>query len=560
MIVSLSALKSAAQKVEAESGTLTGTNVAATRAGFSGTGYVTGFDNENDAVTMKVTIAKAGLYQLSVGYAAPYGDKYNDIYVNGVYAGSMSFPEGKSFREDVFGKVSLKQGENTVKVLKNWGYFELDYIVFTPAKPNEIHHYNESLNNPNASEEAQLIYRFLRDYYGHRIISGQQATDGGSSEMNFLDTKTGKLPAIKGLDLIDYSPSRVANGTTSNQTEYTVSWWQEQGGLVSQMWHWNAPKDLLNTNDAPWWSGFYTYATTFDPAKAMNDDTSEEYQLIIRDIDVIAEELKIIQNANVPVLWRPLHEAEGGWFWWGAKGPQVCVWLWKLMYDRLTNHHGINNLIWVWTGTNSDAAMDWYPGDEYVDIVGADIYLNDKNYSSNFSQFDGMVGLHEGKKVITLSETGTIPDPDALETEKSRWSWFCVWAGDFITGGVKNEVTHINHVYNHEYVITLDELPDFSNYVSPDFPDEEVEIDTPLHHEQVVSWAVYPNPTQDFIQLGAFSEPLLADVFDTEGKLIMHQWVQSGEYLDVSRLTSGLYLLKLTGKSGPKGSVKFIKN
>lgn len=559
IVVSLYAMNGAAQKVEAESGTLTGTNVASTRAGFSGTGYVTGFDNENDAVTMKVTISKAGLYELSVGYAAPYGDKYNDIYINGDYAGSMSFPEKKSFTEDVFGKVNLNQGENTVKVLKSWGYFELDYISLTPAKPNEIHHYKDVLNNPNASDEAQLIYRFLRDYYGHKIISGQQASDGASSEIIFLESKTGKKPAIKGLDLIDYSPSRVANGTTSKQTEYTVDWWEQESGLVSQMWHWNAPKNLLNTNDAPWWSGFYTYATTFDPTIAMNNTASEEYQLIIRDIDVIAEELKVMKDANVPVLWRPLHEAEGGWFWWGAKGPAACVWLWKLMYDRLTNYHELNNLIWVWTGTNSESALDWYPGDEYVDIVGADIYLNDKNYSSNFSQFDGMVGLHEGQKVITLSETGIIPDPDALDGEKARWSWFCVWAGDFITGGAKNELSHINMVYNHDYVITLDELPDFENYVSPDFPDEEVEEETALSVSKNEMSIVYPNPTTDFIQLKDMGEPVLIDVFDVDGKHLMHLWNDQQQQLDVRQLPSGIYILKIVGRSGPKASVKFQK-
>ena len=72
------------------------------------------------------------------------------------------------------------------------------------------------------------------------------------------------------------------------------------------------------------------------------------------------------------LLWRPLHEASGKWFWWGAKGAAPCKALWNLMYDRMVNHHGLTNLIWVW---NSDGAdYEWYPGDDKVDILARDFY------------------------------------------------------------------------------------------------------------------------------------------------------------------------------------------
>src|ERR1043165_6132408 len=131
-------------------------------------------------------------------------------------------------------------------------------------------------------------------------------------------------------------------------------------------WHWNAPKDLIDQPGKEWWRGFYTEATTFDVTMAMNDVTSDEYTLIIRDIDAIATQLKRLQSANIPVIWRPLHEAEGKWFWWGAKGAEPCKWLWKLLYDRLVNEHHLDNLIWVWTSTGNPDATQWYPGDDYV--------------------------------------------------------------------------------------------------------------------------------------------------------------------------------------------------
>jgi hypothetical protein len=128
------------------------------------------------------------------------------------------------------------------------------------------------------------------------------------------------------------------------------------------------------------------------------------------------------------------------------------------VFDRLVNHHQLNNLIWVWTSTGTPDALNWYPGDDYVDIIGADIYLPAGNYSSSFITFDNMAALYAGKKIVTLSENGPIPDPESLFSEVAVWSWFCTWSGDFILDGVSNTSAHINTVYNHEYVITLDEI------------------------------------------------------------------------------------------------------
>lgn len=561
MIAALCSLNLAgvAQKVEAESGILTGTSVSTSRSGYSGDGYVTGFDNDGDAVTITVSVNSTGLFDLWIGYSAPNGEKTNDIYINSAFAGSQVFPTTTAFEEGYFGKVILEQGDNKVKIVKNWGYFDVDFVKVAPTSPNDIHNYPEKLINPNASYEAETLYLFLRDYYGHKIIAGQQADKGGSKELTYLQNKTGKYPAIKGFDLIDYSPSRVERGTTSQETDLSIDWWQSQGGIVSLMWHWNAPKDLLDTEDAKWWSGFYTYATTFDPTIAMNDQSSEEYELIIRDIDVIAGELLRLQNAKVPVLWRPLHEAEGEWFWWGSKGPETCVWLWKLMYDRLTNHHGLNNLIWVWTGTNSEEAMDWYPGDDYVDMIGADIYLNDKNYATSFSMFDDMAGIHDGHKVITLSETGTIPDASDLDTQGARWSWFCVWSGDFIMDGVKNEVPHVNTVYNHDYVITLDELPDFYNYESPDFPDEVDDVLAVTKH--AIELRAFPNPTKDFLFVESRDLPIDAlIIYSTDGQLLTLPSTGVGmrKSVDLRGLPSGTYLVRMYTAQGARG-FKIVK-
>ena len=177
----------------------------------------------------------------------------------------------------------------------------------------------------------------------------------------------------------------------------------------------------------------------------------------MRDIDAIAVQLKRLQKAKVPVLWRPLHEAEGGWFWWGAKGPEPAKKLYRLMYDRLTNYHKLNNLIWVWNSENPA----WYPGDAYVDIVSIDSYPQAGDYGPLSNRYDNLKGLVNDRKLIALTENGPIPDPDLLQLYRADWSWFVTWSGNFIQDGIQNDRQHLIEVYNHPYVLTLDELPDW---------------------------------------------------------------------------------------------------
>lgn len=181
------------------------------------------------------------------------------------------------------------------------------------------------------------------------------------------------------VDLIEYSPSRVERGSVGTAVAEAITHHQ-RGGIVSVLWHWNAPTGLYDTEAHKWWSGFYTDATDFDIAAALADPTGANYTLVIRDIDAIAVQLKKLQAAGVPLLWRPLHEAEGGWFWWGAKGSEATKKLYALLYQRLVEHHGINNLIWVW----NSIAPGWYPGDGTVDILSADVYAQGNGVSLKF--------------------------------------------------------------------------------------------------------------------------------------------------------------------------------
>ncbi|NYI08256.1 glycosyl hydrolase [Allostreptomyces psammosilenae] len=445
----------AATVYEAEDGTLSGTTVGSAAAGYSGTGYVEGFDAAEDSVTITVPDSPGGLYDLSVRYSAPFGQKVASLRLNGAGAGQVTLTERTDFAEAAAGKVLLEAGENTISVVNNWGWYYIDAIILTPTAPRPPHQVTDAPVNPDASAETRSLMRYLVDHYGETILSGQQ----DMASIAWVEENIGATPAVGGFDLMDYSPSRVERGTTSREVENMLEW-DQRGGMVTLAWHWNAPSGLIDEPGREWWRGFYTDATTFDLAAALADPASTDYQLLLRDMDAIAVQLQRLEDARVPVLWRPLHEAEGGWFWWGAKGPEPAKELWNLLYQRLTEHHGLDNLIWVW----NSASPDWYPGDATVDIVSIDSYPPAGDHGPVSASYDALVELGGDRKLVALGEVGSIPDPALLQAYQADWMWFVTWSGDFISGGQHNSREFLQRLYADPYVTTLDELGDFKHY------------------------------------------------------------------------------------------------
>ena len=324
---------------------------------------------------------------------------------------------------------------------------------------------SEDLINANSDATTEGVYDYLRSIWGNKILSGQQdLTWRDSTDMyqRVLDD-TGKAPAIMGYDYMNYVP---ASGDGQAQTEEAIAHW-DRGGLVTFAWHWRAPIGA---------SEFYSADTDFEipVANGELDTDSAAFTEMQQDVDVIAGELQTLEDAGVPVLWRPLHEASGGWFWWGRTREDgvppayANVLLWRYLYDRLTNVHGLNNLIWVWNGQSAT----WYPGDDYVDIASQDIYDGEQNYESQIESYNAVKAYPGQTKLVALSENSNIPDPDNMEVDGAWWLFFVVWndstaeanvtsSDNFWTGEYYNTNAHKSHVYNHELVITLDELPEF---------------------------------------------------------------------------------------------------
>ena len=453
---------------EAEAAVLTGKNRVSGDAAASGGKVVGRFEGQTDTVTFTITVAQDGVYDLAFTSKGIGGGKYNNVIVDGEAQGQFQCP-GTDFHTDALRGVLLTAGEHTVQVTPSWGWIWLDKLEVIPAEPipDSVYEVTSELINPHANEDARELYAYLRECYGKVTLAGQVCDYGTTDpEMRAIHAVTGKYPALLGLDMMDYTPSRTALGARGTAVDQAIRF-HRQGGLVTFCWHWNAPTEYLkegrDNNGSPrWWGGFYTDNSTFDIARVMAGQDVQGKALLDRDIAEIARQLLRLQEAGVPVLWRPLHEASGGWFWWGAKGPEACKALWIYLYNELTFTYGCNNLIWVWNGQNPA----WYPGDEYVDVIGEDIYAANHTYGAQNAKFNEVLEYTAANKIIALTENGVVPDIDQLGLTNARWAWFCTWCGDFVQKNGRyseayTEAEILRKAYESEFVITLDELPDY---------------------------------------------------------------------------------------------------
>lgn len=452
---------------EAENAKLNGAITTKTDLQASGWKAVGTFENAADTVEFTIDVPADGLYDLALTCKGIGGNKTNNLLVDGQQQGTFECGS-VMFGDSPVRGVLLTAGQHTVTVTPSWGWIYLDKLTVTRAQSidNSVYEVSPTLVNPNATKEAQKLFTYLCDIYGKYTLSGQVCDQGlNGPEIKAIYNVTGKYPAILGLDMMDHTPSRIALGARGTAVDQAIKF-HEQGGIVTFCWHWGAPKQYIldgkDSNGNPrWWGGFYTENVTFDIEAVMNGSDPEGKALLDKDIEAIAQQLLKLQDKDIPVLWRPLHEASGGWFWWGAKGAEPCKQLWIYLYDQLTNVYGCNNLIWVWNGQ----AADWYPGDEYVDIIGEDIYAANHSYGAQNSKFLEVLDYTDANKMIALTENGVLFDIDQVVSTNARWAWFNTWSGDFVQKGGKyseayTEADILTKTYNSEYVITLDELPD----------------------------------------------------------------------------------------------------
>ena len=312
-----------------------------------------------------------------------------------------------------------------------------------------------------------------------------------NNDVNLIHDLTGKYPAIQGFDFGSYCPCYAWDDGVAGRM---IEWTNEKGGICTASWHINVPTVLADyTLGEPLDFSKTTYSekTDFVAANCLKEGTTE-YEYFRLCMDNLAKELLKLQEANVPLIFRPFHEAEGNggkdgqgaWFWWAKEGAEVYKQLWAYLQDTLTNDYGLHNLIWEQNlYTWSDDSALWYSGDDRVDIVAYDKYntvynrhdgkTSGPNLDAESGIFYKLVGYVDGKKMVAMAENSTVPSLTNLQVEHADWLYFCPWYNTdqdpFVIGEAYQDLDELKKVYLSDFCITLDELPEdlFKTTVKP---------------------------------------------------------------------------------------------
>lgn len=308
--------------------------------------------------------------------------------------------------------------------------------------------------NPNATKEAVSLLEYLYSIAGKKIITGQHTQTVLMEEREYIRKHTGKLPKLMGFELLGYSPN-INYGDAGEEclrevqenrhtVENAINWAVATDGIVYLCFHWFSP---IGGHD----KSFYSENTDFDPSKIFEDGTAER-KAFYRDMDVIAKLLGDFKHRGIPVLWRPFHEADGTWFWWGSKGVETARELYKLMFDYYVNVKHLDNLLWVWNAVSEKG----YPGDEYVDVVSRDIYAEPHTVTDYAARYEELIRNTSDKKVAALGEVGVIPDIELLERNHTPWAFYMTWSKEFCIGEKYNSTEALRRMYDSPYSVKLE--------------------------------------------------------------------------------------------------------
>ena len=317
--------------------------------------------------------------------------------------------------------------------------------------PDEEDRMSQKPVNKNATKNAVKLLDYLSETAGKSIITGQHTQTNQMEEVTYIHEKTGKLPKLRGFELLAYSPNINYDDASyeclkeiydnRGTLDTALEWAGSTDGILTFSFHWFSP---MGGRD----KSFYAANTDFDADRVLTEGTPER-EAFYHDMDVIAGLLKPFCDNDIPVLWRPFHESDGDWFWWGAKGPETARELYKLMFERYTGKHHLDNLLWVWNSRLSEG----YPGDEYVDVISVDVYPEEYRATDYAKEYEELVRNTSDKKVAALAEVGYLPDIDMLAKSHVPWAYFMTWSKEFIIGEKYNSVGNLRRMYSSSYAI-----------------------------------------------------------------------------------------------------------
>ncbi len=290
--------------------------------------------------------------------------------------------------------------------------------------------------NPQASPEARRLLEFLYSISGKKTLSGQHNYPGFHSGYSTRAQEiTGRHPAIWGQDFGFTAQGKDGILHRAANMEEALRRHRE-GSVITLMWHAVRPMD----EEPNGWKESVQNKLTDAQWKELITPGTALHRRWLKQLEVVAAHLARLRDAHIPILWRPYHEGNGDWFWWGFRpGPRGTAALHRLMFEVFTKQYGLNNLLWVWNANkmnddhqNTGPYRDYYPGHPTVDILATDIYGGD--YQDR--HYDELLQVAEGRPVA-LGEIGAVPQPGLLERQP-QWAWYMIWP-DFLDATNRHE-------------------------------------------------------------------------------------------------------------------------
>jgi len=295
---------------------------------------------------------------------------------------------------------------------------------------------NIKLITPNASPEAQALLKFIYNISGEYTLTGQHNYPNAKSRNSqFAATYIGKTPVIFSTDWGFAKNGDKDSYLARPDIVEEIKRQHRLGSIIAICWHAVPP-----TAEEPITFGSLSGGTASDSLASVQGQILDQqfkdvltpgtklYKRWCTQVDSIAFYLKKLQDDHVPVLWRPYHEMNGKWFWWGGRtGKYGTATLYRQLFDRLVNYHKLNNLVWIWSVDRPVKPemqfTDFYPGNEFLDIISLDVYKKDFNQS----YYDNLIVLSKGKPLV-LAEVGNPPTLEILKNQP-KWAFYVVWAG-----------------------------------------------------------------------------------------------------------------------------------
>lgn len=286
-----------------------------------------------------------------------------------------------------------------------------------------------TLSNPNSTIETNEVYNWLAHIprrHDNKLLSGafggytniNDSNLFSMDEANDIHVQTGQRPAIYSCDYAR-GWDKTSHGTEADLIDYScnsdlINYWQN-GGLIQISNH--LPNPVFAGNDGGQHIGAYKKQISNSQFQSILTPGTAERGRWLVTLNKLADGLLGLQAAGVTVIYRPLHEMNGEWFWWGATGyntndtirHDLFKDLYRDMYDYFTTTKQLNNLIWVYSADYSrDHKSRFYPGGAYVDIVGLDMYQNSAG-EDHTPAYNEMLSLN---KPFAIAEAGPKYDKD----------------------------------------------------------------------------------------------------------------------------------------------------